>query len=78
MPVIHVSMASSFCMKPKVCVFYDKFCFPYFCSGPKRYDLVDSKWVYSHDGVTLHELLSKELSDAFKHELNFTNCAYGQ
>ncbi|CAI8038468.1 Frataxin, mitochondrial [Geodia barretti] len=31
-------------------------------SGPKRYDVIGGQWVYSHDGVVLHDLLSEELS----------------
>nr|CAD2176403.1 unnamed protein product [Meloidogyne enterolobii] len=36
-------------------------------SGPKRYDLSDSyRWVYKHDGVSLHELLEKEFREIYK------------
>ncbi|KAL3086046.1 hypothetical protein niasHT_030470 [Heterodera trifolii] len=38
-------------------------------SGPKRYDLSDKgRWVYKHDGVTLHELLEKEFRHIFKND----------
>ncbi|XP_072114193.1 frataxin, mitochondrial isoform X1 [Mobula birostris] len=35
-------------------------------SGPKRYDWTGKNWIYSHDGVCLHELLTKEFSTMFK------------
>ncbi|KAL7072004.1 hypothetical protein ACQ4LE_008413 [Meloidogyne hapla] len=36
-------------------------------SGPKRYDLSDSyRWIYKHDGVSLHELLEKEFKEIYK------------
>uniref|UniRef100_A0A8D2KU98 Frataxin, mitochondrial n=1 Tax=Varanus komodoensis TaxID=61221 RepID=A0A8D2KU98_VARKO len=44
-------------------------------SGPKRYDWTGKKWVYSHDGVSLHELLAKELSAALGTKLDLTNLA---
>lgn len=47
-------------------------------SGPKRYDYKNGQWSYKHDGVTIHDLLSKEFSDIFQQQLNFTNCAYGE
>ncbi|XP_060877781.1 frataxin homolog, mitochondrial isoform X2 [Metopolophium dirhodum] len=34
-------------------------------SGPKRYDFNGTKWIYKHDGVSLHELLTSELSKQF-------------
>ncbi|VDM45945.1 unnamed protein product [Toxocara canis] len=34
-------------------------------SGPKRYDLVDGKWIYSHDGVSLDSLLNSEFRKLF-------------
>ncbi|XP_067664924.1 frataxin, mitochondrial-like isoform X2 [Haliotis asinina] len=45
-------------------------------SGPKRYDFHDSRWIYKHDGVTLHELLMMELQPHFKHEINLSQCLY--
>ncbi|XP_015261379.1 PREDICTED: frataxin, mitochondrial [Gekko japonicus] len=45
-------------------------------SGPKRYDWTGENWVYSHDGVSLHELLTKELSDALKTKLDLSTLAY--
>lgn len=46
-------------------------------SGPKRYDFAQGKWVYKYDGVTLHELLSTEISNLAKQKVNFSMCEYG-
>jgi len=48
-------------------------------SGPKRYDFVQGRWIYRHDGVSLHQLLTDELRSALPAEttLDFTSCAYG-
>ncbi|PAV82884.1 hypothetical protein WR25_21152 [Diploscapter pachys] len=35
-------------------------------SGPKRYDLVEEKWIYSHNGESLHSLLNREFRQIFK------------
>ncbi|XP_058443723.1 frataxin homolog, mitochondrial [Malaya genurostris] len=47
-------------------------------SGPKRYDFIPDKstinegyWVYKHDGVSLHELLQKEIEKIVKEEVDF-------
>ncbi|XP_018009236.1 frataxin, mitochondrial [Hyalella azteca] len=45
-------------------------------SGPKRYDFSDNTWIYKHDGIAMHQLLMKELSDIFQEEIDLTNCAY--
>ncbi|XP_061205225.1 frataxin, mitochondrial [Neopsephotus bourkii] len=45
-------------------------------SGPKRYDWTGRNWVYSHDRVSLHELLSKELSTALKTKLDLSCLIY--
>ncbi|XP_005522708.1 PREDICTED: frataxin, mitochondrial [Pseudopodoces humilis] len=45
-------------------------------SGPKRYDWTGRNWVYSHDRVSLHELLSKELSTALKTKLDLSSLIY--
>ncbi|XP_005155025.2 frataxin, mitochondrial isoform X2 [Melopsittacus undulatus] len=45
-------------------------------SGPKRYDWTGRNWVYSHDRVSLHDLLSKELSTALKTKLDLSCLAY--
>lgn len=44
-----------------------------FLSGPKRYDWTGEQWVYTHDGVTLHSLLSKELSIIFKTNIDLSH-----
>ncbi|XP_023577700.1 frataxin, mitochondrial [Octodon degus] len=45
-------------------------------SGPKRYDWTGKNWVYSHDGVSLHELLATELTEALKTRLDLSPLAY--
>nr|CAD7587065.1 unnamed protein product [Timema genevievae] len=45
-------------------------------SGPKRYDFLNNQWIYRHDGVSLHELLNKEISKIVKHEVDFSQCMY--
>ncbi|XP_068032234.1 frataxin, mitochondrial isoform X2 [Anomalospiza imberbis] len=45
-------------------------------SGPKRYDWTGRNWVYSHDKVSLHELLSKEFSTALKTKLDLSCLIY--
>ncbi|XP_078070154.1 frataxin, mitochondrial [Mustelus asterias] len=44
-------------------------------SGPKRYDWNGKKWVYSHDGVCLHGLLTKEFSATFKTKVDVLSAA---
>ncbi|XP_010752486.1 frataxin, mitochondrial isoform X1 [Larimichthys crocea] len=39
-------------------------------SGPKRYDWTGESWVYTHDGVSLHQLLSKEFSIIFNKNMD--------
>ncbi|XP_053726106.1 frataxin, mitochondrial [Synchiropus splendidus] len=39
-------------------------------SGPKRYDWTGKRWVYSHDGVSLHQLLSREFSLIFNNSMD--------
>ncbi|KAG4079098.1 hypothetical protein HA402_001069 [Bradysia odoriphaga] len=53
-------------------------------SGPKRYDFVPSNkdasagyWLYKHDGITLHELLQKEIRLIVKREVEFLNLPNG-
>ncbi|CAN7992817.1 unnamed protein product, partial [Ixodes hexagonus] len=46
-------------------------------SGPKRYDFVDDKWIYKHDGVPLHRLLAEEISVLLKKQVGFSSCSYG-
>nr|XP_060141705.1 frataxin, mitochondrial-like [Globicephala melas] len=45
-------------------------------SSPKRYDWTGRNWVYSHDGVSLHELLATELTQALKTKLDLCSLAY--
>lgn len=47
-------------------------------SGPKRYDFVPDKtssdegcWVYKHDGISLHELLQREIKIIVEKEVDF-------
>uniref|UniRef100_A0A915I0E2 ferroxidase n=1 Tax=Romanomermis culicivorax TaxID=13658 RepID=A0A915I0E2_ROMCU len=48
-------------------------------SGPKRYDFCSGKWLYSHDGSCLHDLLTKEISEVFRDgKVDFGVCAYGK
>ncbi|XP_077457143.1 frataxin, mitochondrial isoform X1 [Stigmatopora argus] len=39
-------------------------------SGPKRYNWTGSAWVYKHDGISLHQLLSREFSAIFKKNMD--------
>nr|KAF6484565.1 frataxin [Rousettus aegyptiacus] len=45
-------------------------------SGPKRYDWTGKTWVYSHDGVSLHDLLATEMTKALKTKLDLSSLAY--
>ncbi|XP_034252005.1 frataxin homolog, mitochondrial [Thrips palmi] len=45
-------------------------------SGPKRYDYIEGSWIYRHDGVSLHELLSKEISIIVKKDIDFKQCSH--
>uniref|UniRef100_A0A672NBC5 Frataxin, mitochondrial n=1 Tax=Sinocyclocheilus grahami TaxID=75366 RepID=A0A672NBC5_SINGR len=42
-------------------------------SGPKRYYWTGERWLYAHDGVALHNLLSKELSVIFKSNIDLSH-----
>ncbi|XP_052460748.1 frataxin, mitochondrial [Carassius gibelio] len=42
-------------------------------SGPKRYDWTGERWVYAHDGMALHNLLSEELSVIFKSNIDLSH-----
>lgn len=42
-------------------------------SGPKRYSWTGERWVYTHDGISIHQLLSKELSDIFNKNMYLCN-----
>ena len=45
-------------------------------SGPKRYEFIETVWIYKHDGMTLHQLLEKELLLIFKQPLGIMNCEF--
>ncbi|XP_061484635.1 frataxin, mitochondrial isoform X2 [Rhineura floridana] len=45
-------------------------------SGPKRYDWIGKTWVYSHDRVSLHELLATEFSVALETKLDLSALAH--
>ncbi|XP_058493046.1 frataxin, mitochondrial [Solea solea] len=45
-------------------------------SGPKRYHWTGEQWVYSHDGVSLHQLLSKEFSIIFNKNMDLSDLPY--
>ncbi|KAM5331785.1 frataxin, mitochondrial [Glossophaga mutica] len=45
-------------------------------SGPKRYNWTGKNWVYSHDGVSLHDLLATEMTEALKTKLDLSSLAY--
>ncbi|KOC59372.1 Frataxin-like protein, mitochondrial [Habropoda laboriosa] len=45
-------------------------------SGPKRYDFINGKWIYKHDGKTLHELLNDEIPAIIRDQVNFHKCSF--
>ncbi|XP_038547990.1 frataxin, mitochondrial-like [Micropterus salmoides] len=45
-------------------------------SGPKRYDWTGKHWVYTHDGMSLHHLLSKEFSIIFNKTMDLSDLPY--
>ena len=47
-------------------------------SGPKRYDVVDGRWVYIHDGVALHDLLSDEMSKVLGETVDLSQLMYSR
>ena len=42
------------------------------CSGPKRYDIINGRWTYSHDGLALHDLLTEEFSKHLGTNIDFS------
>lgn len=46
------------------------------CSGPKRYDWTGERWVYTRDGRSLHQLLSKEFSAIFNRDMDLFYLPY--
>ena len=45
-------------------------------SGPKRYDIMDGRWRYSHDRDALHDLLSREFSKALESTVDLSGLEY--
>ncbi|XP_014468638.1 PREDICTED: frataxin homolog, mitochondrial [Dinoponera quadriceps] len=45
-------------------------------SGPKRYDFLNGRWIYKHDGKTIHELLNNEISMIVRNQVYFDRCSY--
>jgi frataxin len=45
-------------------------------SGPKRYDFINNRWIYKHDGESLHSLLTREISEYLKENVDFSDCAF--
>ncbi|XP_026167661.1 frataxin, mitochondrial isoform X2 [Mastacembelus armatus] len=45
-------------------------------SGPKRYDWTGKRWVYTHDDISLHQLLSKEFSIIFSKNMDLSDLPY--
>jgi len=45
-------------------------------SGPKRYDYVNGRWIYSHTGEDMNELLSKEFSETLQQDIDFSQLDY--
>lgn len=45
-------------------------------SGPKRYDFINGKWIYKHDGKTLHELLNNEIPAIVRDQTYFEKCSF--
>ncbi|XP_045551275.1 frataxin, mitochondrial isoform X1 [Salmo salar] len=45
-------------------------------SGPKRYDWTGERWVYYHDGMGLHQLLSREFSIIYNMNLDLTTLVH--
>lgn len=41
-------------------------------SGPKRYDYLNNRWIYKHDGIALHDLLTEEISKILETRIDFT------
>ncbi|XP_062310714.1 frataxin, mitochondrial [Osmerus eperlanus] len=42
-------------------------------SGPKRYDWTGERWIYSHDCVSLHQLLAEEFSLIYHLEVDLSH-----
>ncbi len=46
-------------------------------SGPKRFDFMDRTWIYKRTGESLHELLTREITECLRKPTDFTRCAFG-
>lgn len=46
------------------------------CSGPKRFDIIDGRWRYSHTGEPLHDLLAKEFSEQLGIEIDLSGLSH--
>ena len=44
----------------------------FICSGPKRFDVIDGQWRYSHTGEALHDLLAREFSEQLGTEIDLS------
>lgn len=44
----------------------------FICSGPKRFDIIDGRWRYSHSGEALHDLLEREFSEQLSTEIDLS------
>ncbi|XP_067131897.1 frataxin, mitochondrial [Centruroides vittatus] len=47
-------------------------------SGPKRYDWTGEKWIYKRDGISLHRLLEKEMSELLGKSVDLSNCSHNK
>eukprot|EP00112_Aurelia_sp_Birch-Aquarium-sp1_P017785 Seg4164.1 transcript_id=Seg4164.1/GoldUCD/mRNA.D3Y31 product="Frataxin mitochondrial" protein_id=Seg4164.1/GoldUCD/D3Y31 len=45
-------------------------------SGPKRYDFIDGRWIYSHTGEDMNELLTREFSEILGADVDFTQLKF--
>ena len=45
-------------------------------SGPKRFDIIDGRWRYSHTGESLHDLLAKEFSEHIGTEVELSGLTH--
>ena len=46
-------------------------------SGPKRYDLTETCWIYKHTNESLHSLLDRELSEILNQDPELKKCFLG-
>ena len=46
-------------------------------SGPKRYDLTETCWIYKHTNESLHSLLDRELSQILNEDPELKKCFLG-